>query len=62
MTADHRKTLVFARAADVAAGMVRAIERGDGEAYLPRFWRPIMAVVRALPEPALRRIPFLARR
>ncbi len=62
MTADHRKTLVFARAADVAAGMVRAVERGQGEAYLPGFWRPIMAVVRALPEPALRRIPFLAGR
>jgi len=62
MTVDHRKTLVFARAADVAAGMLRTIDRGRGEAYLPWFWRPIMAVVRALPEPALRRMPFLAGR
>ncbi|HET6148724.1 MAG TPA: SDR family NAD(P)-dependent oxidoreductase [Polyangia bacterium] len=62
MTADHRKTLIFARAADVAAGIVGAIDRGQHEAFLPWFWRPIMAVVRALPEPALRRIPFLAGR
>jgi short-subunit dehydrogenase len=62
MTVDHRKTLVFARAQDVAAGIRAAIDRGRGEAYLPWFWRPIMAVVRSLPEPALRRIPFLAGR
>ena len=57
MTVDHRKTLVFARARDVAAGILATVDRGRGEAYLPWFWRPIMAVVRSLPEPALRRIP-----
>jgi short-subunit dehydrogenase len=62
MTVDHRKTLVFARARDVAAGILTTVDRGRGEAYLPWFWRPIMAVVRSLPEPALRRIPFLAGR
>ena len=62
MTIAHRKTLVFARAADVAGGILRAIDRGRGEAYLPWFWRPIMAVVRSMPEPALRRLPFLAGR
>jgi decaprenylphospho-beta-D-erythro-pentofuranosid-2-ulose 2-reductase len=62
MTVDHRKTLVFARAEDVAAGIVTTIDRGRGEAYLPWFWRPIMAVVRSLPETALRRIRFLAGR
>lgn len=62
MTVDHRKTLIFARAADVAAGVVAAIDRGQDEAFLPWFWRPIMAVVRALPEPVLRRVPFLAGR
>jgi short-subunit dehydrogenase len=62
MTVDHHKTLIFARAADVAAGIVKTIDRGRHEAFLPWFWRPIMAVVRALPEPALRRIPFLAGR
>ena len=62
MTIDHRKTAIFARAEDVAAGILATIDRGRGEAYLPWFWRPIMAVVRALPERALRRLPFLAGR
>ena len=62
MTVEHRKTLIFARAADVAAGIVKAIDRGQHEVFLPWFWRPIMAVVRALPEPALRRVRFLAGR
>lgn len=62
MTVDHRKTMVFASARDVAADILTTIDRGGGEAYLPWFWRPIMAVVRSLPEPALRRIPFLAGR
>ena len=62
MTVDHRKTAVFARAADVAGGILATIDHGRGEAYLPWFWRPIMAVVRSMPEPALRRLPFLAGR
>jgi NAD(P)-dependent dehydrogenase (short-subunit alcohol dehydrogenase family) len=63
MTADHRKTLVFARAETVADGVVAAIDRGRGGAtYLPWFWRPIMATVRRLPEPVLQRLSFLAGR
>jgi decaprenylphospho-beta-D-erythro-pentofuranosid-2-ulose 2-reductase len=62
MTVGHRKTLIFASAEDVAAGIIATVDRGRGEVYLPWFWRPIMAVVRSLPEPALRRIPFLAGR
>ena len=62
MTVDHRKTMIFARAETVAAGILATIDRGQGEAYLPGYWRPIMAVVRWLPEPALRRLPFLAGR
>jgi short-subunit dehydrogenase len=62
MTVEHRKTMIFARAENVAAGILATIDRGRGEAYLPGFWRPIMAVVRWLPEPALRRLPFLAGR
>ncbi len=62
MTVDHRKTLMFARPLDVAAGILATIDRGRGEAYLPWFWRPIMAVVRSLPERVVRRIPFLAGR
>jgi decaprenylphospho-beta-D-erythro-pentofuranosid-2-ulose 2-reductase len=62
MTVDHRKTLMFARPLDVAGAIITTIDRGRGEAYLPWFWRPIMAVVRSLPERVVRRIPFLAGR
>jgi decaprenylphospho-beta-D-erythro-pentofuranosid-2-ulose 2-reductase len=63
MTASHRKTMVFARAETVAAGIVAAIDRGRGrEVYLPWPWRPIMAIVRWLPEWILRMLPFLAGR
>jgi len=62
MTASHRKTAVFASAAGAAAGVVAAIDARRAEAYVPWFWRPIMAVVRNLPEPLLQRLPFLAGR
>jgi hypothetical protein len=33
-----------------------AIERRRDIAYIPWFWRPIMALVRALPESAFKRL------
>jgi short-subunit dehydrogenase len=62
MTASHHKTPLFARAEDVAAGIVAAIDAGRAEVYVPWFWRPIMAVVRRLPERMLQRLPMLAGR
>ncbi|MEO8214275.1 MAG: SDR family NAD(P)-dependent oxidoreductase [Myxococcales bacterium] len=62
MTADHKKTLLFARAPRVAAAVVRAIDRGRGEVFVPWFWRGIMMIVRALPELFFRRIRALSGR
>jgi decaprenylphospho-beta-D-erythro-pentofuranosid-2-ulose 2-reductase len=62
MTAEHRKTPIFARAEDVAAGIVEAIDGRRAEVYLPWFWRPIMATVRWLPEPIMQRLGFLSGR
>lgn len=62
MTVDHRKTLLFARAPAVAAAIVRAIDGNRAEAYVPWFWRIIMAVVRWIPEPLFRRIGALSGR
>jgi short-subunit dehydrogenase len=62
MTTTHRKTAVFARADAAAADIVAAIDRRRGQAYIPWFWRPIMAVVRSLPEPVLQRLTFLSGR
>jgi decaprenylphospho-beta-D-erythro-pentofuranosid-2-ulose 2-reductase len=50
MTAQFRKGLLWAKPQQVADGIVRAIERSDSVRYLPAFWRPIMFLIRAIPE------------
>jgi hypothetical protein len=50
MTAAFRKGLLWAQPAAVGSGIVRAIDRGATVAYLPWFWRPIMLLVRLVPE------------
>jgi|SRR5665213_2540724 len=50
MTADLKKGPLFAGADRVAAGIVGAMDGGKDVVYLPFFWRPIMAVIRAVPE------------
>lgn len=43
---------------DVAAQVVRAIDRGTPVVYAPPIWRIIMAVIRWLPRAVLRRVDF----
>ncbi|MEP7068360.1 MAG: SDR family oxidoreductase [Usitatibacter sp.] len=50
MTASYPKGLLWASPDRVAAGIVKAMERGSPEAYLPWFWRPIMSILCHLPE------------
>jgi decaprenylphospho-beta-D-erythro-pentofuranosid-2-ulose 2-reductase len=50
MTASFRKGLLWAQPRAIGAGLVRAIDRRQPVAYLPWFWRPIMLVVRLIPE------------
>jgi len=56
MTAAFRKGLLWARPPRIAQGIVRAIERSTPVTYLPGFWRPIMFVIRAVPEGLFRRL------
>lgn len=56
MTAGVPKNFLFASPARVARGIVSAMERGRDVVYVPWFWRPIMAVIRALPEPLFKRL------
>jgi len=58
MTAQMPKSRLFATPANVARGIVRAVDRGTPVAYVPGFWRWIMAVVRAIPETIFRRLAF----
>ncbi|MEM7676387.1 MAG: SDR family NAD(P)-dependent oxidoreductase [Myxococcota bacterium] len=62
MTADHPKNFLFADPDRVARDIIRVIERGVSEAYVPWYWGPIMGVVRNLPEPVFQRFKFLAGR
>jgi hypothetical protein len=50
MTAAFTKGALWAQPEQVAAGIVAAIDRRRPVAYLPAFWRPIMLIVRAIPE------------
>ena len=43
---------------DVAALVVRAIDRGAPVVYAPGAWRPIMGVIRRLPRFVMRRVSF----
>jgi len=56
MTAASTKGALWASPEQVAAGIVRALDRGSGSVYLPAFWRPIMFIVRAIPESIFARL------
>lgn len=43
---------------EVAAIVLRAIERGTAVVYAPRIWRWIMLVIRALPRSVMRKLSF----
>ena len=62
MTDSHEKNALFATIDAVARSLVRVIDGPGGEAYLPRYWAPIMGVVRNLPEPIFQRLRFLSGR
>jgi short-subunit dehydrogenase len=62
MTADHAKNRLFVGPARAARDIVRAIDRGAREAYVPWYWRPILWVVRNTPEALFQRLGFLSAR
>jgi decaprenylphospho-beta-D-erythro-pentofuranosid-2-ulose 2-reductase len=56
MTASFPKGALWAQPQQVALGIVRAIDRSAAVVYLPTFWRPIMFLIRAVPETLFRRL------
>ena len=56
MTAGLRQGLLFVSARRAGRAVHRAIERRRDVAYIPWFWRPIMAMIRAVPEPVFKRL------
>lgn len=56
MTAGMEKGRLWSEPAHVAAAIVRAIDRRTSVVYVPSYWRPIMAVIRSIPERAFQRL------
>jgi short-subunit dehydrogenase len=56
MTATLKKGLLAASAKGVGEGIYRAMKQRKEVVYLPWFWRPIMLIVRNIPEPVFKRL------
>lgn len=56
MTASLKKGLLFASARKVGEGIYTAMLKGKETVYLPWFWRPIMLVVKSIPEPLFKKL------
>jgi decaprenylphospho-beta-D-erythro-pentofuranosid-2-ulose 2-reductase len=54
MTAALPKGALWAKPHKIATGIVRAIDHGATVVYLPAFWRPIMLIIRTIPERVFR--------
>ncbi len=58
MTASLRKGLLFAQPGKVGKGIYEAMMKRKEIVYLPWFWRPIMVIVKSIPEPIFKRLPL----
>jgi len=56
MTASVKKGLLFASAQAVGQGIYQAMMGRKDVVYLPWFWRPIMLIVRSIPEPVFKKM------
>ena len=62
MTRSHKKHALFGKPAPVARAIVRAMDAGVAEAYVPSFWGVIMPIVKHTPERVFQVLPFLSGR
>jgi len=58
MTAHLPKNFLFAPPERVARDIHRAMTRGAAVVYTPWFWRYVMLLVRAIPDPLFRKLPI----
>ncbi|MEP7175788.1 MAG: SDR family oxidoreductase [Gemmatimonadales bacterium] len=56
MTAGLEQGSLFASAERAGRAIHRSIERRRDIAYIPWFWRPVMAIIRSLPEAIFKRL------
>ena len=56
MTADFRKGLLWAQPERIAKDIFKAISASKAVIYTPWFWRPVMVLIRSIPEPLFKRL------
>jgi decaprenylphospho-beta-D-erythro-pentofuranosid-2-ulose 2-reductase len=56
MTAKLKKGPLLAQPGTVGKGIYKAINKRKNVVYLPWFWRPIMLIVKSMPEPIFKRM------
>jgi decaprenylphospho-beta-D-erythro-pentofuranosid-2-ulose 2-reductase len=56
MTASMKKGLLFAQPRKVGEGIYQAMKKGKEVVYLPWFWRPIMLIVKSIPESVFKKM------
>jgi len=56
MTAHLPRSPLFASPDNVARGIVNGMDKGKSTIYVPFFWKPIMLIIRLLPEPVFNRL------
>jgi len=50
MTSEFDKGLLWAKPEDIASGVIKAIDKGKNDVYLPSFWKLIMFIIKSIPE------------
>lgn len=58
MTKEFKKGLLWAKPDQIAQGIIRAIDKKKRTVYLPFFWKYIMCIIRAIPEPIFLKLPL----
>jgi decaprenylphospho-beta-D-erythro-pentofuranosid-2-ulose 2-reductase len=56
MTADFSKGLLWAQPEKIAKDILKAISASRSVLYTPWFWRPVMVLIRLIPEPLFKRL------
>ncbi len=56
MTSEFDKGLLWSTPERIARSMHRVLRHRSGTVYLPGYWRPLMALIRALPNALVRRL------
>ena len=56
MTAALKKGLLFANPRSVGQGIYQGMKKRKEVVYLPWYWRPIMFMIRRIPEPVFKKL------